>query len=78
VSTRRFTTPDGRPICIERDGDVFIVWQEGEPDRPVASGREFLAHAVLDAIGFDVAHDDLPPWSGSFGAEVLKTFDQGG
>jgi hypothetical protein len=76
VSTKRFTTPNGQPICIERDGDVFVVSTEGEPNRQVASGRESLAHAILDAVGFDVAHDELPVWSDSFGAEVLEVFDQ--
>jgi hypothetical protein len=64
-------TPDGDAICVERDGDLLAVWREDQPDRWVASTEESFAATVADALGLDVAHDDLPDWIESFGEHVL-------
>jgi len=71
VTARRYTTPDGDEICVERDGDLVAVWREDQPNRWVASTHEHFAATVADAVGIDVAHDDLPEWIESFGQQVL-------
>ena len=76
MNAQRFRTPDGDTICVQPDGDMFVIWPENQPDRWVASSREFFAVNVAEAVGYDVAHDDLPAWIESFGQEVLAELDR--
>jgi len=67
----RFIAPDGQAFHAQRDGDLFGFWPDGNPDRWEASEREFVGPTLGSALGYEIAHEELPDWLEPFAKRIL-------
>lgn len=68
----RIAAPDGTALGIEWDdgAQAWVCWPADEPELRVAAEDRFLEGALAEALGFEVAHDDLPGWLPAFAEHV--------
>jgi len=61
------TTPTGVTLVIDWDGESGL-WAASEPGKVggVAAEDRFLEGALMDLLGYQVAHDGPPEWLPAF------------
>lgn len=72
VGPLRFTAPDGQVFFAQRDGNWLGFWLDGNEDHWEATEPRFALPTLASTLGFQIAHDEFPPWMTDLTATVVE------